>query len=85
MGTHLIELNESYPMNTYLAGFRWFSKKSRVLVLWTKMVSALEGLIVYYIVDMAFPQKPFLYILDTMLSISLFSRQIMGHFLLGRT
>ena len=26
MGTHLIVLNESFPMNTNMAGFRWYSK-----------------------------------------------------------
>ena len=26
MGTHLRELSESYPMNTNMTGFRWFSK-----------------------------------------------------------
>ena len=26
MGTHLKVLRESYPMNTNMAGFRWFSK-----------------------------------------------------------
>ena len=28
MGTHLRVLNESYPMNTNMTGFRWFSQKS---------------------------------------------------------
>ena len=26
MGTHLRELGRSYPMNTNMSGFRWFSK-----------------------------------------------------------
>ena len=26
MGTHLIAHSESYPMNTNMTGFRWFSK-----------------------------------------------------------
>ena len=26
MGTHLRVLNESFPMNTNIIGFRWFSK-----------------------------------------------------------
>ena len=26
MGTHLIVLGKSYPMNTNMIGFRWFSK-----------------------------------------------------------
>ena len=28
MGSHLRVLSESYPMNTYMTGFKWFSKKS---------------------------------------------------------
>ena len=44
MGTHLRVLNESYPMNTNTTGFRGFSKIVCALVLWTKVVSALEGL-----------------------------------------
>ena len=28
MGTHMRVLMESYPMNTNMTGFRWFSKKS---------------------------------------------------------
>ena len=36
MGTHLRVLSESFPMNTSVISF---------LVLWTKVVSALEGLI----------------------------------------
>ena len=35
MGTHLRVLNESYPMNTNMIGFRRFS----VLALWTKIAS----------------------------------------------
>ena len=44
MGTHLRVLAESYPMNTNMTGFRWFSKNICILVLWTKVASALEGL-----------------------------------------
>ena len=44
MGTHLRVLGESYPMDTKMAGFRTFFKNLRVLVLWTKVASALEGL-----------------------------------------
>ena len=43
MGTHLKVLNESYPMNTNMTGSRCFSKFC-VLVLWTKVASALVGL-----------------------------------------
>ena len=45
MGTHMRVLSESYPVNTNITGFGWFSKKVCVLVLWTKVVSALEGLL----------------------------------------
>ena len=34
MGTHLRVLNESYPMNANMTGFKWFSK----------IATALEGL-----------------------------------------
>ena len=44
MGTHLRVLSESHTMNTNMTGFRWFSKNSCVLVLWTNVASALEGL-----------------------------------------
>ena len=37
-------LSESYPMNTNMTGLRRFSKRLCVLVLWTKVTSALEGL-----------------------------------------
>ena len=37
MGTHLKVLNKSYPMNTNMTGFRWFSKRFCILVLWTKV------------------------------------------------
>ena len=40
MGTHLRVLNESYPINTNMTGF----KNLCILVLWTKVTSALEGL-----------------------------------------
>ena len=46
MGTHLKVLSESYLMDTNMTGFRRFSKKNCILVLWTKVASALEGLIV---------------------------------------
>ena len=44
MGTHLIVLSESYLMNTNMTGFIWFSKEMCILVIWTKVASALEGL-----------------------------------------
>ena len=44
MRTHLKVLSEDYPMYTNMAGFRCFFKKEFVLVLWTKVTSALEGL-----------------------------------------
>ena len=43
MVTHLRVLSENYPMHTNMTGFKWFSKIF-VLVLWTKVVAALEGL-----------------------------------------
>ena len=46
MGTHLRVLNKSYLMNTNITGFRCFSKIAmiNVIVNWTKVASALEGL-----------------------------------------
>ena len=44
MGTHMRVLSESFPMNTNMTGFRWFSKKDCILVIWKKVASALEGL-----------------------------------------
>ena len=43
MGTQLRVLIESYPMNTNITGFRWFSKIC-LLVILAKVASALEGL-----------------------------------------
>ena len=43
-GTHLKVRSESYPMNTNMAGLRCFSKNRCIFVLWTKVVTALEGL-----------------------------------------
>ena len=42
MGTHLRVLNESFAVNTYMTGFRWFSK-SFTSLLWTQVASAVEG------------------------------------------
>ena len=42
MSTHLRVLGESFQMNTKTTGFQWFFQKSCILVLWTKIVSALE-------------------------------------------
>ena len=44
MGTHPKVLSESYPMNTNMAGFRWFSKVLVYLWFEKKVVLALEGL-----------------------------------------
>ena len=44
MGTHLKALDKSYPMNTNMTGFWWFSQNICVLVLWTIAVSALKGI-----------------------------------------
>ena len=35
-------------MSTNMTGFRWFSKKLCILVLWTKVASALEGFLSCY-------------------------------------
>ena len=43
VGTHLRALLECYPMSTNKTGFRWFSK---ILVHWTKVALALQGLTV---------------------------------------
>ena len=43
-GTHLRVLSKSYPMNTTMAGFRWFSKNICALLLWMKAALVLEGL-----------------------------------------
>ena len=43
MGTHLRVLSGSCLMSTNMTGFRWFSK-TFVLVLLTKVASALKGL-----------------------------------------
>ena len=44
MGIYLRIFSESFPMNTNTIGFRLFLKKLCVLVLLTKVASALEGL-----------------------------------------
>ena len=42
MGTYLRVLSESYPVKTTMIELRCFSK---ILVLWMKVASALEGLL----------------------------------------
>ena len=44
MGTTLRVLDESYPMNTNIKGFRCLFNNRCVLVLWTKVAAALHGL-----------------------------------------
>ena len=44
MGTHMRVLSVSYPVNTNITGFIWFSKMFASNVLWTNVASALEGL-----------------------------------------
>ena len=44
MATHLRVLSKIYPMNTNMVGFKWFSK---IFLIWTKVASALGGLIIY--------------------------------------
>ena len=41
MGTHLRVLSESFPMNTNMTGFRWFSK---IFQRFSRVALALEGL-----------------------------------------
>ena len=45
IGTHLIELSESFQMNTNMTVFRYIIKYFCNFVLWTKVDSALQGLI----------------------------------------
>ena len=54
MGTHLIVLCESFLMNTNKTGFQWFSKIFSILVLWTKIASALEGLTIITTAKLSF-------------------------------
>ena len=49
IGTHLRVLSESYLMNTNMTGFGWLSRYRCILVLWTKVARALEGLKVKYL------------------------------------
>ena len=42
--TYLMVLSESFPMNTYTTGFRWFFQNLSITVLWTKVAAALVGL-----------------------------------------
>ena len=44
MGGHLRVLSKGYPMNTNTTGLKMVFKRLCVLVLWTKVASALEGL-----------------------------------------
>ena len=44
MGTPLKVLDKSYPMNTNMIGIEWYSKNLCILLLWTKVASALGGL-----------------------------------------
>ena len=44
MGTHLRGLSDSYQMDINITRFTWFFKNLYVLVLRTKVASALEGL-----------------------------------------
>ena len=44
MGTHLTVLSEIFLMNTNMNRFRWFFKNLCILVLWPKVVLALEVL-----------------------------------------
>ena len=44
IGTYLGVLSESYSMNTSMTGFIWFTITLCILMFWTKVASALEGL-----------------------------------------
>ena len=57
MGTHLRVLSESNSMNTNMTGFRLFFKILCILVLWTKVASALEGLSNLYPGDILFKES----------------------------
>ena len=71
MSTHLKVLSESYPMNTNMIGFRWFSKN---FVLWTKVASALDGLNTHQSCFLPVANQN-LHKLDTFLSGTLFLNQ----------
>ena len=51
-------LSGSYPMNTNMTRFRWFLENLCVLVLWTKVVSALEGLTYLHLKNTHGPSIP---------------------------
>ena len=46
IGTHLIVLRGSYPMNSNMSWFRWFSKVFVLLCFGLSIASTLEGLII---------------------------------------
>ena len=46
MGTHLTVLSESFPKNTNMTGFNGFVYDFCIFVLWMKIASALERLMV---------------------------------------
>ena len=48
MGTHLIVLGESYPMNTHITGFRWFSKIFASLCFGRKQPQHWKGFIKFF-------------------------------------
>ena len=49
IGNHLRGLSKSYSMNTNMTRYQKVFKNTRVLVLWTKVALALEGLNTKYI------------------------------------
>ena len=58
MGTRLRLLSESYPMNTNVTGFKWFSKIFAFLCFGMKVASALEG---SHIIQIGFSQIIYLH------------------------
>ena len=75
MGTHLRVLCESYPMNANMTGFRWFSKNLCILVLWTEVALALEGLRPWWYYNNSFLSGAWTYVLISCLQ-SIFLRNI---------
>ena len=54
IGNHLRGLSKSYSMNTNMTRYQKVFKNTRVLVLWTKVALALEGLNTkYYLYNLA--------------------------------
>ena len=50
MGTHLRVVSKSYPINTNMTVFKWFSKNLCILVFWMKVALPLDGLTSRFVV-----------------------------------